>query len=346
MRACVVHGAGDLRVQDRPIEEPGPDQVRVRIALGGICGSDLHYYHRGAVGDFAVREPMVLGHEVVGTVAAVGPGVDIHGGGTGPAVGDPVAVHPATPCGQCRQCRADRRHLCPHTRYLGSAAAFPHVQGGFAEQIVVPAAQIRVLPTGLALELAVLAEPLSVALHAVARAGDVTGRDVLVTGAGPIGCLVVAALSVAGAGSVLASDVQDAALQVAVAVGATGIVRADRPDDPAWPAEVDVAIEASGTAAGLDSCLRRVTRGGVVVQLGLLPPGDVPFAGNLLVTREIDLRGAFRFDHEFDRALELLAGGLPVGPVVTHVVALAEAVAAFELAGDRSRASKVLLDLR
>nr|WP_275889384.1 zinc-binding dehydrogenase [Nakamurella flavida] len=191
-----------------------------------------------------------------------------------------------------------------------------------------------------------MAEPLSVALHAVARAGEVTGRSVLVTGAGPIGCLVVAALVVAGARSVIVSDMQDAALAVATAVGATGTVRADRPDDPGWPAEVDIAVEASGTAPGLDTCVRRVSRGGVVVQLGLLPPGDVPFTGNLLVTREIDLRGAFRFDHEFDRALDLLAGDLPVGPVVTQIVPLADARAAFELAGDRSRASKVLLDLR
>ena len=169
-------------------------------------------------------------------------------------------------------------------------------------------------------------------------------RRVLVTGAGPIGCLVVAALVSAGASEVVVSDLVDEAMAVATAVGATTTVRADRPDDPGWPDEVDVAIEASGAAAGLATCLGLVARGGRVVQLGLLPPGQTPVPGNVLVTREIDLVGAFRFDAEFADSIALLAGGLPVDAVVTQVFPLDAAIEAFDLAGDRRQASKVLLD--
>lgn len=204
MRACVVHTAGDLRVEHRSPAPPGPGQVTVAVALGGICGSDLHYYRHGRVGDFTVREPMVLGHEVVGHVAALGAGTE------GPAVGTPVAVHPATPCDRCPDCAAGRRNICADTRYLGSAARTPHVQGGFAQLLTAPAAQIRPLPRELDLRRAVLAEPLSVALHAVHRAGDVTGKRVMVTGAGPIGCLVTAVLRHRGAAEIVVSDLVDA----------------------------------------------------------------------------------------------------------------------------------------
>ncbi|MEU9155902.1 L-idonate 5-dehydrogenase [Streptomyces sp. NPDC048417] len=340
MYACVVHKAGDLRVEEWDPGLPGPGQVLVAASLGGICGSDLHYYHRGSVGDFQLREPLVLGHEVVGRVAALGPGTE-----GGPAVGTPVAIHPATPCGTCPECARDRRNVCGHARYLGSAARMPHVQGGFAQRFVVPGDQVRALPAGLDLGRAVLAEPFSVALHAVRRAGEVAGRRVLVTGAGPIGSLVVAALRHAGAAEVIVSDLLDAPLDVARSVGATATVRADRPDDPAWPDDVDVAVEASGSGAGLGTCVQRVRRGGTVVLLGLLPPGETGFLGNVVVTREITLRGAFRFDHEFDDALALLASGPDVGPVISHTLPLARAVEAFDLAGDRTRASKVLLDL-
>src|SRR4051794_5729367 len=339
MRACVAHGAGDLRIDNLEVTNPGSDEISVAVAYGGICGSDLHYYHRGGVGDFRIREPMVLGHEVVGSVAELGPGVE------GPATGTPVAVHPATPCGRCPECRDGRPNVCRDTRYLGSAARFPHVQGGFSQRLAVPAGQVRPLPDGLALERAVLAEPLSVALHAVARAGDVSGRRVLVTGAGPIGCLVVTALRAAGAAEITVSDLVDEALDVARGVGATATVRADRPDDPAWPDEVDVAIEASGAAVALRTCVERVRRGGTVVQLGLLPPGDVAFPGNLLVTREVTVVGAFRFGAEFDDALALLSQGLPVDGIVSQSYPLADALEAFEVAGDRRRACKVLLDL-
>ncbi|MEV0242431.1 L-idonate 5-dehydrogenase [Streptomyces sp. NPDC050674] len=338
MPGCVIHGQGDLRVADLPVPEPGPGQALVAVRYGGVCGSDLHYWRHGGVGDFRLREPMVLGHEVVGTVLSYGDG------GSGHPPGTAVAVHPATPCGVCPECADRRRQVCRDTRYLGSAARFPHVQGGFAARIVVPAEQLRPLPPGLGLRRAALAEPLSVALHAVRRAGDVRGRHLLVTGAGPIGCLVVAAAKAAGAARVTVTDLLPTALAYASAAGADTLVRADDPADPGWPTEVDTAVEASGVAAGLDTCLRLVRRGGVVVQLGMLPPGPSPFAGNLVVSREIELRGAFRFDGEFDEALTLLTAESLFDELISAVVPVAEAESAFTLAADRSRSCKVLLD--
>ncbi|WOT37949.1 L-idonate 5-dehydrogenase [Streptomyces coeruleorubidus] len=338
MLGCVIHGQGDLRVAELPVPEPGPGQALVAVRYGGVCGSDLHYWRHGGVGDFRLREPMVLGHEVVGTVVEYGADA------SGPAPGAAVAVHPATPCGLCPECSDGRRNICRDTRYLGSAARFPHVQGGFAAHVVVPCEQVRALPEGLELRRAALAEPLSVALHAVRRAGEVAGRHVLVTGAGPIGCLVVAAAKAAGAVRVTVTDLMPEALEYARIAGAGTLVRAGDPDDPGWPSEVDVAIEASGVAAGLDACLRRVRRGGVVVQLGMLPAGHGAFAGNLVVSREIELRGAFRFDEEFDQALELLAGEAAFDGLISAVVPVADAEFAFALAADRSRSCKVLLD--
>jgi L-idonate 5-dehydrogenase len=190
----------------------------------------------------------------------------------------------------------------------------------------------------------VLAEPLSVAIHAVRQAGHgaVDGKRVLVTGAGPIGLLVVAALRQAGAAEVVVTDLHEAPLALATQVGASHTLQVGDSD---WPDDIDIAIEASGTGAGLRTCLERVRRGGAVVQVGSLPPGDTAFAGNVLMTRELTLTGAFRFDHEFDTAIALLAGGLTVDPIVTHAFPLAEAGTAFELATDRKLASKVLLDL-
>ncbi|MFD5079235.1 L-idonate 5-dehydrogenase [Streptomyces sp. NPDC058371] len=343
MLGCVIHGQGDLRVDELPPPPVGPGQALVAVRYGGVCGSDLHYWRHGGVGDFRLREPLVLGHEVVGTVLS-------YGGASGPGPGGPppgaaVAVHPATPCGVCPECVDGRRNVCRDTRYLGSAARLPHVQGGFAADIAVPAEQLRALPPGLGPRRAALAEPLSVALHAVRRAGSVAGRHVLVTGAGPIGCLVVAAAKAAGAARVTVTDLLPRALEYAAAAGADVLVRADDPADAGWPPEVDTAVEASGVAAGLDTCLRLVRRGGVVVQLGMLPPGRSPFAGNLVVSREIELRGAFRFDTEFDDALALLAAEPRFDALISAVVPLREAESAFALAADRSRSCKVLLDL-
>ncbi len=335
--ALVIHGAGDLRLETVAAGEPGPDEVRVRPSWGGICGSDLHYLRHGGVGASVLRAPMVLGHEVSGVVDAVGRDV------RSVAVGDAVAIHPARPCRQCPECRRGTSHLCRDMRFLGSAALLPHTDGGFRQALVVRHDQARPLPAGLDLRRAALAEPLAVALHAVGRAGPLEGRRAMVQGAGPIGALVVAALRRLGAARVVATDLAAHARGVAVSLGA----------DEGWDAgaampdeEFDLVFEATGVVAALRGALLRTRRGGVLVQVGMFAPGDVSAPLSLVISREIDFRGTFRFDREFDDALAMLAADPGIADaLVTRDFPLADYAAAFALSGDRSQASKVLLEL-
>jgi L-idonate 5-dehydrogenase len=335
MKGLVVHGPGDLRFDELPEPPAEAGQVLVRATHGGICGSDLHYYRHGAVGAFALREPLVLGHEVVGRIETDPSGALPHGA--------PVAIHPASPCGRCPECTGGIRNVCRNARYLGSAASYPHTQGGFSEYLVVRQDQIRVLPATLPLSRAVLAEPLAVGVHALKRAGGVAGAKVLVSGSGPIGVLAAGAARAAGADEVWTTDLLDNPLKIALNVGVDRTVRIDTESLP--DQYFDVAIEASGAAGALGPTLAAVRRRGVMVQLGMFPPDPRPAALAALVAKEIDLRGAFRFDAEFDNAVELLAGTDALDPVITHTFDLADAVAAMDLAADASSSGKVVLRL-
>ena len=344
MLAAVCHGKKDLRIEpviDRPL---GPDEVRVAVAFGGICGSDMHYYHRGAVGDFALREPMRLGHEISGVVVELGAEV------RGLELGAKAALDPSRPCLACRYCREGRANLCSNMFFLGSAGRFPHVQGGFAQHLVLR--QDQVIPVAGDTDLLKLsvAEPLSVGLHAVRRAGALMGKRVIVTGSGPIGLLTARAARYAGAMEVVSTDIEDAPLAIARGqMGASRTVNvASDPDDLAefeadggW---FDVGFEASGSATALGSLFKVVRRGGRIVQVGMLPPGAAPVQVNQLQSREIDLVGAFRANDEFRLAVELIvSGAIDVSPILSGVYPLAEAVAAFERAGDRSQVIKLHL---
>ena len=335
MKALVVHGAGDLRFDELPEAAPEPGQVLVRNTHGGICGSDLHYYKHGAVGAFALREPLALGHEVVGRI-------ENDPSGNLPT-GTPVAIHPASACGNCPECGAGLRNVCRNARYFGSAASFPHTQGGFSEYMIVRQDQIRALPTSLPLSRAVLAEPLAVGLHALNRAGGVAGAKVLVGGSGPIGILVAGAAKAAGAEEVWTTDLLDHPLKIALDVGVDHTVRIGTESLP--DQYFDVAIEASGAPGAVGPTLAAVRRRGVMVQLGMFPPGARPAELSALVAKEIDWRGAFRFDTEFDDSIALLAGTDALDPVITHTFDLTDAVAAMDVAADPAASGKVVLRL-
>jgi L-idonate 5-dehydrogenase len=344
MFAAVCHGRKDLRIEPRQDQKLGSDEVRVAVAFGGICGSDLHYYHRGAVGDFAVREPLTLGHEVSGIVIEVGAGV------RSLTPGMKAALDPSRPCLTCHYCRAGRSNLCTNMYFLGSAGRYPHVQGGFAEHLVLRQDQIVPVPESTDLLRLSVAEPLSVGLHAVTRAGAMLGKRAIVTGSGPIGLLTARSARFAGATEVVATDVEDAALAVAKdGMGATHTVNVAKTPDGLAAFEVDggyfdVAFECSGSAAALASLFKVIRRGGRIVQVGMLPPGTAPVPVNVLQTREIELVGAFRAHDEFRRAVELIVGGtLDVTPILSGTYPLAEAAAALERAGDRSKVVKLHL---
>lgn len=340
MRAVVVHGPGDLRVAEVPAPVAGPGEVVLDVEWGGICGSDLSYWRHGASGTSVLTEPLVLGHEVAGRVRSLGPGV------AGVNIGLPVTVHPATLAGDgvLPERLAGRTNLYPEVRYLGSAAFTPHTAGGFAEQVVVRADQLRPLPDGVSTLQGALAEPLGVSMHAVNRAGDVRARDVLVNGAGPIGSLVVAALKAAGARSVVAADLSAASLRIARAMGADATV--DVGAGGALPTDVELVFEASGAPGVLGAVLHAVARGGTLVQVGNLPGEPAAAALGDLVTREITWIGSYRFVDEISDALDAMAAGLDVSPLITHRFGLAEADQAMRTAADRSTgSSKVMLQL-
>jgi L-idonate 5-dehydrogenase len=340
MKAVVVHGPGDLRVDERPDPVPGEGEVLIAMEWGGVCGSDLSYWRHGASGTAVLRHPLVLGHEVAGRIAAVGAGV------TGLAVGQPVTVHPAELVGDgCLPDRlAGRTNLYPRIRYFGSAAFDPHTDGGFSELRVVRAHQVRPLPDRVSTEHGALAEPLAVAMHAVHRAGDVRGRDVVVNGAGPIGSLVVAAARYRGAASVVAADIADSSLAVAKALGADEVRNLAAGDT--LPDDAELVFEASGAPAALGGVLRATARGGTVVQVGNLPGTAVPAVLGDLVTREITWVGAYRFVEEISDALAAMHDGLDVSPLITHRFDIDRAAEALAVAADRTSGSgKVMLRL-
>lgn len=340
MKAVVVHGPGDVRVDERAVPVPDAGEVLLALEWGGICGSDVAYWKRGASGTATLRHPLVLGHEVAGRIAALGPGV------SGLSEGQPVTVHPAQLVGDgvLPERIAGRTNLYPRVRYFGSAAFDPHTDGGFSEYRAVPAAQIRPLPEGVGTEQGALAEPLAVALHAVGRVPVLRGRTVLVNGAGPIGSLVVAAARHRGAATVVAADLAAPSLAVARAMGADETRDLSRGAE--LPEDVDVVFEASGAPAALGPVLRATARGGTLVQVGNLPGSAVSAVLGSLVTREISWVGSYRFVEEIDDALRALRDGLDVRPVITHRFGLEQAEEALSVAADRSSgSSKVMLRL-
>jgi L-idonate 5-dehydrogenase len=341
MRAAVLYAPKDLRVETVPSAPLGPRDVEVRIEAGGICGSDLHYYFDGGFGTVRLKEPMILGHEIAGTVARVGAEVD------GIKAGQRVAVNPSRPCGACGYCAEGRQQHCLDMRFYGSAMRFPHVQGGFRELLVCDAAQAIAVPATMTAAQAAFAEPFAVTLHAVNRAGPLLGKRVLVTGAGPIGALTVVAARRAGALEIVATDIADAPLGAARKVGADATINVAEKDALArYQADkgyFDVMFEASGNAQALAGGLGVVRPAGIVVQIGIAG-GEMSLPMNVVVAKEIDLRGTFRFHAEFALAVALIGGGLvDVMPLLSATLPLSEANDAFALAADRSRAMKVQL---
>lgn len=339
MISLICHGPQDLRLETRPAPDLRAHELRVRVAYGGICGSDLHYYQHGGFGTVRIKEPMALGHEVSGVVESVGAQV------SGLQAGQRIAISPSRPCGRCRYCQRGQHNHCLFMRFYGSAMPFPHIQGAFCEQLVIDAAQAYPIADHLSLSQAALAEPLSVGLHAIARAGSVLGQQVLVTGCGPIGSLLIGALRRAGAARIVAADIADLPLRCAQAMGADETLNlatsAEGLDQyKVDKGQFDTVFEASGSQAALRTALDVIAPRGVLVTVGL--GGDVSLPINQLVAKEVDLRGTFRFHPEFATAVKFLNDGLIDGrPVITSVLPVARAIEAFDLAADKRHSLKV-----
>ena len=341
MDALVIHAPGDLRVEDVPTPAVGPDQLRVRIRAGGICGSDLHYFQHGGFGTVRIKEPMVLGHEVAGAIEELGSAIRDY------AVGDRIAISPSQPCGVCLYCQQGLQNHCLDMRYYGSAMRTPHVQGAFRKEIVIDVTQAHRLRANVSDGEGAMAEPLAVALHAVNRAGALLGKRVLVTGCGPIGALVVIAARRAGAANIVATDMTPQPLRSAIKVGADQTINVAEQLDglaafTADKGQFDVLFECSGNERALRGAFDALRPRGIIVQLGL--GGEMTLPVNTIVAKEFDLRGTFRFHAEFATAVELINKGLvDVKPLISATMPYRDAGRAFALAADRSQAMKVLL---
>ena len=338
MLQCSIHGAEDLRIEDVPCPQPGPDQALVKMGAAGICGSDMHYFRDGQIGKFKIQEPLIPGHEASGVIASLGANV------TGLEEGQRVAINPSHPCGTCSRCREGRENLCDSMFFLGSASVFPHAQGMFREYFLISAKQCIPVSNQVSLEELALSEPLSVGLHAVNRAGNLCGKKVLISGSGTIGCMVLLAAKLDGAEQVTMVDVLEEPLAIARKVGAdqTLCVKPSASPSPELLNEFDVAFEVSGAASALGNCIELVRRGGTIVQVGTLPVEGVHLFANQIMVKELDIRGSMRFGNVFSRAVRLLESQrLNVQPILTGRFPIAEAAKALQLAFDKTVSMKV-----
>ena len=344
MKRFRLHGPRRLTLDDVPEPNLGASDVLVAVRHVGLCGSDKHYFAHGRCGAYIPQAPFALGHEFSGVVAAIGDQV----GSVKP--GDRVAVDPLLACGQCAMCRGGHANLCPAKRYMGSAAAWPHVDGGLSERVGVPSSNVYPLPTSVDLEAAALIEPASVAFHAVRRAGSVAGATVLVVGGGAIGQLILRIVRVLGAARAVLADpiaynrgfaMQGGADQ-AVDLQSEGVIeRLGLQDSGGF----DVVLEAAGAESALNMAIMLVRKGGVVVQVGTLPD-RVSIPANQIMAKEIDLRGSVQYHKAFPEVMALLAvGRLKIDDLITHRFPFAETPAAFAFALDRRDSIKILVDL-
>ena len=341
MKAIVIHAAHDLRLEDCEARGPGPGEVRIAIQAGGICGSDLHYYHQGGFGPIRLKEPMILGHEVSGVITDLGEGVQ------GLAKGQLIAVSPSRPCQSCQYCLKGMQNHCENMAFYGSAMPFPHIQGAFREDLI--ALPHQCIPAdGLTAGEAAMAEPLAVCIHAMHHAGDLVGKSVLVSGCGPIGLLSILAARRAGASEIVATDLSDFTLKKALEIGADHALNlaTDAEALAPWQAgkgQIDVQFECSGAPQAVVAGIKALRPQGILVQLGL--GGDMTLPMQTMTAKEIVLKGSFRFHAEFATAVQLMQKRLiDVAPLITQTYQLADAVKAFDTAGDRTQAVKTQID--
>ncbi len=332
MKAAVLQRARVLTMEQRPRPEPGPGEVLVRVRSVGVCGSDVHYYTHGRIGPFVVESPLVLGHEMAGTIAALGPGV------TTRTVGQRVAVEPGVPDRVCEFCRSGRYNLCPNVRFM----ATPPVDGAFTEFVVMPQDFVFPLPDHVSLEEGAMIEPLSVGVYAVHRSGLRAGQDVAVLGAGPIGLVTLQAARAAGAGAITVVDLDAHRLEVAASMGATATVDASRDDPRSRILEltggrgVDLVFEAAGSPRTAAMAVHLARRGGRVAVIGLPPEDNCPFPLVAAMAKEVDIVTVFRYANVYPAAIALVAEGrVNVKDLITHRFTLEEAERALQLSDRR-----------
>lgn len=322
MKALLLTAYKQLEITEMPTPALGPDELLIRVKACGICGSDIHGYD-GSSGRRI--PPLVMGHEAAGVVEAVGGAV------TQFQMGDRVTFDSTVYCGRCAYCRAGQVNLCDHRRVLGVSCGDYRQHGAFAEYVVVPERTTVKLPEGLPFAHAAMIEPISIAVHAVNRTPIKLGDTAVVVGAGMIGLLVVQALRLAGCGKIIAVDVEDAKLTLAAKLGADVGINPKQTDAAKTVSEItggrgaDMAIEAVGATAPVQTAIACLRKGGALTLVGNITP-KIELPLQAVVTRELTLLGSCASQGEYPACLELLArGAIQVEPLISARIPLAEA---------------------
>ncbi len=334
MRASRLYGVRDLRVETLPRPAPGPGEVLLKVAAVGTCGSDVHYYVEGRIGDQVVTAPITMGHEFSAWVAGLGKGV------TELEIGQLVAVEPAIPCGECESCLHGHPNLCPHVRFCGT----PPIDGVFAEYAVMPAENCFPLPDGFTPAEGAMLEPLGVAIHSVDLAHLRPGFTVAVLGAGPIGLLTAAMARAAGASEVYVTEPLGYRREFALQYAATGVAVADAALNPneddvvagivrlTGGRGVDVAFEAAGAPETPDQAARVTRPGGKVVVAGIPSEDVMTLTASVVRRKGLTIKMVRRMKHTYPHAIALVHKGMvDVKSLVTHVFPLERIAEAFEI---------------
>ncbi|MEP6714510.1 MAG: alcohol dehydrogenase catalytic domain-containing protein [Terriglobia bacterium] len=326
MKAAELAGVREFRIVDQEPEPPGPGEVQVRVAAVGICGSDMHNFTEGGIGDSRCRFPVILGHEPAGVVVKTGAGV------TGVGIGDHFALEPAIACGHCEMCRAQRPNLCDNMRFLSSGG----IPGFFRELVNLPQHNLIPIPKQVGLREATMIEPLAVALHSLTFASVKAGETAVVFGTGPIGLLTIAALKFSGAGRVWAVEPVAHRRAMALAMGADAAL--DTADPVAEIRHdtgnrgVDLAFDCAGRGDSVNQCIGVLAKGGRLIYTAIPAEVHVPFYAPGLRKKEITFFNVYRSNHQTERARDLLAENLGMfAALVTHSRPLDEIQQAFEV---------------
>jgi L-iditol 2-dehydrogenase len=320
MRTSVLVGTKDLTIENRKLPEYASDEVLIKIAAVGVCGSDVHYYRHGRIGDFVVDAPLVLGHEVSGTIVAVGDDVDPS------RVGQRVAIEPQRPCGKCRECRAGLYNLCPKMEFY----ATPPIDGAFAEYAVIQDAFAHAIPDNLTDEAAALLEPLSVAITTMRKAHVVPGSSVLIAGAGPIGIICAQTAKAFGAAEVIVTDLVAEKRERALKYGATRVIDPVEIDIANAGLDVNAFIDASGSPRAVTAGIKAVRPAGHAVLVGLGNP-EMTLPVEHIQNYEINVTGIFRYTDTWPAAIHLVSSGLvELDSLVTGRFGLDEVEAALD----------------
>lgn len=303
MKATVMTDIRKIEFTTRPIPTPAPGEVLVKVEYVGICGSDLHYYGSGRIGDFVVEPPFVLGHEASGRVVALGEGV------TEPAVGTRVTMEPNVTCGECEFCRSGKYNLCPDVVFF----ATPPVDGVFLEYVTHPAKLCFPLPENVSSMQGALVEPLAVGFHAAAQADAKAGQTAVVYGAGCIGLVTVMALQSKGVETIYIADILDSRLAIAESLGAIPI-NVSREDSlevlrKAFPLGVDMAFDTSGVEKSIHAALKALKKGGTLVLIGYSGKDTVAIPTDYMINSELTIRTIFRYRHVYPEIIDAIASG-------------------------------------